>query len=157
MRDVRLFETADLLLAQPELAGGQRVGYVAGPGGPDDGRGHARPGEQPGQRDLGRRRAARRRDLGEPVGHVEVGGGAVPLIRERVVAGPGGAAPALPAPVAGPQAAGQRAVWQERDAPGVRGGAASRPRASGLYGSTATPWSAHSGIISRSSSRYSRL
>ena len=36
-------------------------------------------------------------------------------------------------------------------------GRASRPRASGLHGSTPMPWSAHSGSISRSSSRLSRL
>ena len=33
----------------------------------------------------------------------------------------------------------------------------SRPRASGLHGITAMPWSTHSGSISRSSSRFSRL
>ena len=36
-------------------------------------------------------------------------------------------------------------------------GRVSLPRASGLHGMTPTPWSAQSGSISRSSSRYSRL
>ena len=54
MGDVRLLETVCFLLGQRELPGGQGVSDVTEPGGADDGRGHARPAEQPGQRDLSR-------------------------------------------------------------------------------------------------------
>src|SRR5208282_236452 len=96
--DVGLLEALYLLLGQRELAGGQGVGDVPEPGGADDGRGHAGTAEQPGQRDLGRRRAALRGDLREPVRHVEVGAGVIPLVRQRVVSGPGGLALTLAVP-----------------------------------------------------------
>ena len=86
------------------------------PGGADDGRGHAGTAEQPGQRDLGRGRAALGRDLSQPVYHVEVGVGVVPLVRQRVVSGPRGPALALAVPVAGQHAAGERTVGQHADA-----------------------------------------
>jgi len=93
--DVGLLEAACLVLGQRELAGGQGVGDVPEPRGADDGRGDAGTAEKPGQRDLGRGRAALRRDLREPVCYVEVGVGVVSLVRQRVVSGAGGPALAL--------------------------------------------------------------
>lgn len=80
VRDVGLLQAAYLVPGQPELAGGQGVGDMPEPGGADDGRGYAGTAEQPGQRDLGRGRAALRGDLSQPVYHVEVGVGVVPLV-----------------------------------------------------------------------------
>ena len=71
MGDIGLLETVSLLLGQRELPGGQGVGDVTEPGGADDGRGHARTAEQPGQRDLGRGRPALGGDLDMPLDQVK--------------------------------------------------------------------------------------
>ena len=52
---------------------------------------------------------------------------------------------------------GQNGPRAEVAAPCADAGLARKPRASGLHGISATPWSRHSGTISRSSSRYTRL
>ena len=130
MRDVRLLEPRDLLVAERELLGGERVLEVLGLRRADDRRGDAGLVQQPGERDLRGRDAASRGDLADAVddGEVDLG---------RVEESPNGSV------LARVSAARLRASRLP----------ASSPRASGLQGITPTPWSMHCGIISRSSSR----
>ena len=97
----------------------------------DDRGGHAGLVQQPGQRHLRRRHAALAGDLADASTTSQVAGVVVQLVGELVGLG-----------------AGVRARRRPRGRL-----PASKPRASGLHGMTPTPWSRHSGIISRSSSR----
>src|SRR6266567_6687574 len=72
MRDVQLFQRANLLAAELELLSRERVGQMPLPGRADDRRGHAWAMQQPGERDLGGRNAAPGRHLRYPVDDVEV-------------------------------------------------------------------------------------
>ena len=106
---------------------GHRVVEVLGLRGADDRRRDGGLGAQPGQRDLRPRHAPRRRDLGRPGRRPP---GRPPTCRR-------GSA----------ELVGLRALVASSQS------RVSRPRASGLQGITPTPSSAHSGSISRSSSR----
>ena len=130
VRDVGLLEPVDLGRAELELLGGERVLDVRHLGGAEDRRSDARAVQEPGESDLGvRGPRARRR----------------PRSAGRSRRGPGRRVPG-----SAKLSFSARVV---RRSPLALRFPASRPRASGLQGITATPWSRHCGIISRSSSR----
>src|ERR1700753_1783675 len=110
---VGLLEGGDVLVAQLEVDGGDRVAEVLGFGDADDRGGDRRVGEDPGERHLGGRRAEALRHL-EGAGDdllvlTAVEGGA-----ELVGVGPRG----LRVPGPGEAAAGQRAPRDHADVPG---------------------------------------
>src|ERR1700733_13497829 len=72
VRDVRLLERGDLLVAERELLGRERILEVRELGRADDRRGHPGPLQQPRQSDLRAWNTPRLRDLSQPVDHLKV-------------------------------------------------------------------------------------
>ena len=119
MRDVRLLEPRDLVVAQRELLGRERVLEVLELRRADDRRGDAGLVEQPGERDLRRRDAALRRDLGDPVddGEVDLRAGTASRRTDRCSRACVSRSPPRVA-VAGEQAARERAPRDDARRPG---------------------------------------
>lgn len=130
VRHVRLLEPRNHVGVKRELLGGHGVVKVLELRGPHDRRGHAGLVQEPGESDLCRGHAAFGGNIGNAVDDGEVELRRVEAVSQESV----------------------RARVVRRSPSRVRL-PASRPRASGLQGNTATPWSMHCGIISRSSSR----
>ena len=118
MRDVRLLEPRDLVVAQRELARRRARPRCAGLRRADDRRGDARLVQQPGQRDLRRRNAALRGDLRGAVDDGEVDLGVVERVGERIGVGPGRQPLAAARPVAREQPARERAPRHHARRPG---------------------------------------
>ena len=91
VRNVGLLEPLDLVVAQLELLGGQRVLEVDLLGRTDDGCGDAFLGQEPSQRNLGHWYAALTCDLGHAVDDVEVGWRRVQELGEGIGLGARGA------------------------------------------------------------------
>ena len=134
MRPVWVRERGQLAGIQFQVEGGDCFIQVLDAARADDGRGHARLLAQPGQRDLCIRDPARGRHGGDARNHLAVGILVVELVSEVIAFRARGVASVLLAAGAGDEAASQR-----------------------LQGMMPTPWSRHSGFISRSSSRYTML
>ena len=116
VRNVRLLEPVDLVRAQRQLLGGERVLQVRDLRRPGDRRRHARLVPEPRERDLRRRHAARRSDLGGPVDDGEIDLRRVEALAELVRLGTCRQLLALARPVAGEQSARKRAPGQQSDA-----------------------------------------
>src|SRR5205809_2012042 len=109
MRHVRLLEARDLVARQGQLLRGDRVVEVLELRRADDRRRHAGLVEQPRERNLSRRDAARRRNVLCALDDREVGLRLVEAVAERIGAGTRGEALTLAGAVAGEQAARERA------------------------------------------------
>src|SRR5919201_857839 len=107
MWPIRRLQACGLLGAQREAGGGQRVLEVLLLRHPDGRRGHPRPGQQPGERDLGGRYSPAVRDRPYGVDDVEVGV-VVERLAVRVAAGTYGTPLATAPPRTGQQPARER-------------------------------------------------
>ena len=129
MRFVRGLQLLQLGVGQHQVESYDCIVDVVRFGGADDRRGDTGPAGHPGERDL-------------CPGHLPLGGNAGDLLDDQPIAGL--------VKVAADSSVWLRVVsWSQSRV--------SLPRARGLQGMTPTPRSAHSGSISRSSSRLSRL